>query len=102
MKRSMLLLLPMLVLVGCSQQPVYTEQYYQTHKTALKKELVACQPVFRNYREHPKALQRAMTQYHKTGKYPSRTVENCVRAHRAEEESNSDSMFSGATNSILP
>ncbi len=102
MKRSMLLLLPLLALAGCSQQPVYTEQYYQTHKAALKKELVACKPVFRNYREHPELLKKAMEEYHKTGKYPSRRVEDCVRAHRAEEESHYDSMFSGATNSIMP
>lgn len=31
-----------LLLAGCSSQPLYTAHYYQTHKKALQKELHFC------------------------------------------------------------
>ena len=72
------------MLSGCAHQPVYTAQYYRTHKTALKKEIAFCA---------------------KAEKVSDSEAKNCrtAQAVRSDEQA-ANGLFSGGTNNpaLLP
>ncbi|MCY0871404.1 MAG: EexN family lipoprotein [Acidithiobacillus caldus] len=84
MKKTLLLAVLGAMLAGCSHQPVYTAQYYRTHKAALKKELAFCA---------------------KAEKVSDSEAENCRTAQKVQsDEEAANGLFSGGTNNpaLLP
>jgi hypothetical protein len=71
------------MLSGCAHQPVYTAQYYRTHKTALKKEIAFCA---------------------KAEKLSGSEEKNCQTAKTVQSDEDAAAIFSGGTNNpaLLP
>lgn len=75
MSRSKVLLaVAVLALAGCGQEPLHSEKYYETHKSALRQELASCKPVYHTA-DKRKLLKAYLDGNHK--------VRNCVYARNA-------------------
>ncbi len=84
MKKALLLAVLGALLAGCAHQPVYTAQYYRTHRAALKKEIAFCA---------------------KAEKVSNSEAKNCRTAQAVQsEEEAANRLFSGGTNNpaLLP
>lgn len=84
MKKALLLAVLGALLAGCAHQPVYTAQYYRTHKAALKTEIAFCA---------------------KAEKVSDSEAKNCRTAQAVQsEEEAANGLFSGGTNNpaLLP
>ncbi|BBF66212.1 EexN family lipoprotein [Acidithiobacillus ferridurans] len=84
MKKALLLAAMGVMLAGCAHQPVYTAQYYRTHKAALKKEIAFCA---------------------KAEKVSDSEAKNCRMAQAVQsDEEAANGLFSGGTNNpaLLP
>ncbi len=84
MKKALLLAVLGALLAGCAHQPVYTAQYYRTHRAALKKEIAFCA---------------------KAEKVSNSEAKNCRTAQAVQlEEEAANGLFSGGTNNpaLLP
>ena len=84
MKKALLLAVLGAMLAGCAHQPMYTAQYYRTHRAALKKEIAFCA---------------------KAKKVSNSEAKNCRTAQAVQsEEEAANGLFSGGTNNpaLLP